>query len=201
MSLRALGPTVLAFVAIGALAHSRSGIPTGLSEALFEAFDRLGVAQTLPFFLAGVLGQWLINDPSRRADALALRQQPTAVLSWITALGIALVVPLPFGRPVPAAVFLCLAVFAAKWLQRRRGSAMLALIGQRSYFIYFAHFQVLLLMQASIGGLSWQPFSNAEGAALLRASFTLVIASTLGMAQLSHRWFEGPIMRAARSAF
>lgn len=167
---------------------------SGFVQAGAEAWIRLGLYGTWPFFVAGGLAYLWWN-----------RRSP---FGWREILGIAVItivgsqVPIPFGRFLEAVIVTTLLLgIAAASNKFRMLQDPLARIGQTSYFIYFAHFWVLALMVLALTSFG-VPDRLPSGLGVWFLTYVAILASALLISWLislaSWRYFENPIIQSAR---
>ena len=159
-----------------------------------EAWIRLGLFGTWPFFVAGgVAYLWW----SRRAT-----------FGWKEMLGIALIfalgwnLPIPFGRFIEGVIVTTLLFLAASaFNQLKIMQSPLARVGQTSYFIYFAHFWVLavvVLALTSLGVPEQVPSGLGVWLIVYAALFMVALTISWLISLASWRYFENPFIQSAR---
>lgn len=169
----------------------------GSSEVRFaaEAWIRLGLFGTWPFFVAGGLAYLWSSGQQRITfkDGIALAL--VGLVGWF--------VPLPFGRIVEAAVATA-TLFVLAIVVNRIGTVRMAVasLGRTSYFIYFVHFWVISLVVWFIARSDALPFMRGEFVVWLLIfgcllAFTLAVSWALS--KISWSYFENPFIRRARN--
>ena len=189
-----VGALALLRMATSALNTAAPQLPIGVGRSLIEAWVRLGLSDTLVFFVAGMLAcRWFT---SRRRlgwfDLLSVILLAESLLLWVPDI---LLIP---SKLVYIGVCLALTRLA---LMGGRNLPLIKAVGRYSYFVYYAHFFVLhavvgvLLASGAIGvvaGSTW----TAIGVMLVLAVFTLALSTLLG--SFSWRFVEKPIIDWSR---
>ena len=189
-----VGALALLRMATSALNTAAPQLPIGVGRSLIEAWVRLGLSDTLVFFVAGMLAcRWFT---SRRRlgwfDLLSVILLAESLLLWVPDI---LLIP---SKLVYIGVCLALTRLA---LMGGRNWPLIKAVGRYSYFVYYAHFFVLhavvgvLLASGAIGvvaGSTW----TAIGVMLVLAVFTLALSTLLG--SFSWRFVEKPIIDWSR---
>jgi peptidoglycan/LPS O-acetylase OafA/YrhL len=170
---------------------------------LSASIESLSILTTLPFFIAGIL-------------LVKIKEQVVVWGDWrsnivffpfsLTGFGLLLANEVPFGFFWEAAVFVLLSFFVAQCLQKIAPlSKILVSIGKYSYFTYFFHFYLIsgfIFFQPAISASSAWGQITETSSAFIQVHLALLVFS-LAASQLvgffSYRYFEGPILRRARS--
>jgi len=167
---------------------------TGAVQTASEAWIRLGLFGTWPFFVAGGVAYLWWN-----------RRSP---FGWKQVLGIVVIfaagwhVPIPFGRFIEGAIvtallFLVAMAFNYAGILRE----FLARVGRTSYFIYFAHFWILAIVVLILVTLDVpNHLAGGLGVWLLvyAALFTVALTISWLISLASWRYFEIPFIQSAR---
>jgi peptidoglycan/LPS O-acetylase OafA/YrhL len=149
----------------------------------------------------GILAAWLVRAPG--TDALFAALGRCWHLLALAGLGLILVLEVVradegspamdfWGYPAVAGFFALLILVAVRIRppgpNRILSGRLLVYLGRRSYFIYLFHEIFWSLAVAHLG--PGFPMRSATGVGLVLAT----VAVTLGAAELSWRWFEGPLI-------
>ena len=106
-----------------------------------------------------------------------------------------LITPAYFGNPIEAIGFVCLALMLSGLAIRgKRSSQILGYVGRRSYFVFFAHFLILDIVE----GVLVSPATPAVALLLTPLAVLLILGLSLVAGEASFRWFERPLMKFAR---
>lgn len=167
---------------------------SGLVQVGAEAWIRLGLFGTWPFFVAGgVAYLWL-----RRCSPFGWKELLTIAVIFIVGWDL----PIPFGRFIEGAVITTLLFLVAAILNRLRIlQSPFARIGRTSYFIYFAHFWVLAIVVlglTSIGLPGQVPAGLIPWFIVYVALFTVALLASWGVSLISWRFLESPVIQAAK---
>ncbi len=187
--------TVLIGFGTWAIARFIEDAATGSAQLLAQAWIRLGLFGTWPFFVAGGLAY--------------LWSSGRVKFGWRDGVGGALVcfvgwfVPLPFGRIVEAAVVTVLLLMTAIGLRRFRiTSASTATLGRTSYFIYFAHFWIIsisVLLLKGVAATNLPEGSFAAWVVIFGALLAWALLASWALSRLSWVYLESPFIERART--
>ena len=186
--------TILIGFGTWAVARAIEETATGNAQLLAQAWIRLGLFGTWPFFVAGGLAYlWSsgrVKFGSRDAVAVVL----VCLTGWF--------VPLPFGRIVEAVVVTLVLLIVAIGLRGSRiARSSVATVGRTSYFIYFAHFwvisiSILLLKEVTATHLSERSF--VTWALVYVALFAWALVWSWALSRVSWVYLESPFIERAR---
>lgn len=181
-------------LATGVLYFAGQTAPNSLFTQVISAWTRLGLFNSLIFFVGGMLisrwksGDWLTT----RNNTMAL------ILFW----GSLLLNADGYGEELQKFGFIGVALTIAAVVSRWRFIEMsLASIGKYSYFIYFCHFLGLQLASELI--VKTDLFKITEASAglsciLVPMFFLFALGFSFTLALASWRFFENPIIRLSR---
>jgi len=110
--------------------------------------------------------------------------------------------PLNFARVTETFGFLLVSLLGGLYIIGHRNLKWLfVLIGNRSYFIYFFHFIVLAYISKALTQFkNIHDFIGIQFISTVAVVIITIIVS-LTFAEVSKRYFEGPLMRMARNKF
>lgn len=170
---------------------------------LSTSIESLSILTTLPFFIAGIL---LVKIKEQGLVWGDWRSNVIFFPFSLAGFGLLLTNNVPFGLFWEAAVFVLLSLLVAQGLELISSlRKVLVSIGKYSYFTYFFHFYLIsgfVFFQPAISASSaWGKITEASSA-FPQVHLTLLVFS-LATSQLigffSYKYFEGPILRRARS--
>lgn len=170
---------------------------------LSTSIESLSILTTLPFFIAGIL---LVKIKEQGLVWGDWRSNVIFLPLSLAGFGLLLTNNVPFGFFWEAAVFVLLSLFVAQGLELITPlRKVLVSIGKYSYFTYFFHFYLIsgfVFFQPTISASSAWGQITETSSAFPQVHLTLLVVS-LAASQLvgffSYKYFEGPILRRARS--
>jgi len=193
-SYQIVGAIALVRLATSGLSIAAQNLPMGNARSLIEAWIRLGLSDSLVFFVFGMVAcRWFA---SRRhlgwRDLLAALLLAESLLLWVPDI---LLIPSKFVY-----IGVCLAITRLALMAGRSWPSVNA-VGRYSYFVYYAHFFVLhsiVSVLLATGGIVAVASSTLSAIAsmILLAVFTLAASVVLG--KFSWRFIEKPIMDWSR---
>ena len=193
-SYQIVGAIALVRLATSGLAITAPNLPVGNARSLIEAWIRLGLSDSLVFFVFGMVAcRWFA---SRRhlgwRDLLAALLLAESLLLWVPDI---LLIPSKFVY-----IGVCLAITRLALMAGHSWPSVNA-VGRYSYFVYYAHFFVLhsiVSILLATGGIVAVASSTLSAIAsmILLAVFTLAASVVLG--KFSWRFIEKPIMDWSR---
>lgn len=156
-----------------------------------DTWIRLGINSSFSFFLLGILGFQIasLNEERRAFDFLTKNKAvPIFILSFLCA-------PCSFGRSIEALGFVSLSIILVFSLNLGPLFKVLCVVGQYSYFVYFAHFIFLdvlvhLTVNSNLNGIG-----KIGHLPLFFIYFFLTLFLSLILGKLSMRFIEEPAMK------
>lgn len=175
-------------------------------QQLADSWLRFGLYGTWPFFVCGGLA-YLFIITSKEKAALSMVNQPKKALVIFFLVAVILIVawwiPIPFGMTYEA-VATCVVLLPVSWLVARWqvSGRLAAFLGRYSYFIYFAHFWVLIFIVPVVFRLFSPAGTDQSLTFWLVFSVTLVMTLVLSslLAVPSWKFFESKLIAKAHSS-
>ena len=194
---------LILLVAVGVLFASLKFLelvdPEGYSP--LDAIFRTKLFVTAGFFFIGIwLFEMVFSAQRRRWNHLAGQILLFAVFAALSSY-----VGLPFGEFWKSLVFVVAAIVCVGFLEQLEGlKRLLSFLGKYSYFLYFAHFFILWLLNRYFIGPAYA-FLIESGfsptlvyGALVSFAFSAALGLGLIFAIPSWKYFEKPIINSAR---
>lgn len=122
----------------------------GWVKLFSDSWLRLGLYGTWPFFVFGGMAYMSMIAVKENGFSKAIgraQRKTTIIVLLVIILILAREIPIPFGMTYEA-VATCTVLLAASWVAARWivSGQLVAFLGRYSYFIYFAHFWVLVFV-------------------------------------------------------
>lgn len=171
-----------------------------------ESWLRLGLFGTWPFFVFGGMAYLFMVAVKENgwSKTISRAQRKTTILVLLVIiLVLARGIPIPFGMTYEA-IATCVVLLAGSWVAARWivSGRLVAFLGRYSYFIYFAHFWVLVFVTPWI----FELFSPVGVDRLLTfwvvllVTFFITLAVSSLLAVPSWKFFESRLIAKAHSS-
>lgn len=164
----------------------------GWLKLLAEGWLRLSLASTLMYF---AIGFYIVVLPKMKSKDLPI--PPSVAFKLILAVCFSAWIPFFAGNNINAFAFILVATLMSycaaqisllKWILLRAG--------KYSYFMYFAHFWIILLFQViAQNHIAHWPLATNQTYAVMYAT---VVAISALLGSISWKYFEQPFVRATR---
>jgi peptidoglycan/LPS O-acetylase OafA/YrhL len=158
------------------------------THAIQEIWFRIDLSSTFSFFVGGML---VFKFRTRQIEWNLLNSLVVSVFAISV-----LIAPIPFGNSFPAV----LTVFSGTLLSQLnftfKINSLLAIVGRYSYFLYFAHFYLLIVFQkilSEIGYVQLNLPAKHLFTFLILLLFTLVGGTAIG--SISFKFLEKPFIQ------
>jgi peptidoglycan/LPS O-acetylase OafA/YrhL len=175
-----------------------------LAAAASQAWLRLGLYGTWPFFLAGGIAYLLSSRREELKKALQWgRSSSRALIMSLCGLIVvtAFWIPVPFGKTMEAVLGVVLLAFLT-WLCVKSTvlTKILVSLGNYSYFMYFGHFWFITIFSAAlVWGLTRAGVVDWPAVAVSWVgTFALTLPVTWLLGRYSWRFFEEPFIDRVR---
>ena len=163
-------------------------------DSIVATWLRLGLFSTFTFFLYGVLGRhfYLKLTQNVHQESLSGKELGLFVLS-------SFVVVCPMGVQIEAIGYLFINIILAISLGRVVViRTLLVQLGRYSYFIYFAHFLILQIIQEQLESNDFGGFLFENQITTFLLIFFLTSASSMILAKPSWKYIEFPLLARAK---
>ena len=163
-------------------------------DSIVATWRRLGLFSTFTFFLYGVLGRhfYLKLTQNVHQESLSGKELGLFVLS-------SFVVVCPMGVQIEAIGYLFINIILAISLGRVVViRTLLVQLGRYSYFIYFAHFLILQIIQEQLESNDFGGFLFENQITTFLLIFFLTSASSMILAKPSWKYIEFPLLARAK---
>ena len=165
-------------------------------SSFIDIWIRLSLFSTVGFFILGGALCKLFNELSVAIFLSKILLLPLGLkIAGMFYLVTFMCLPLPFGKTYEALIFITLAIILGillnRWVPSRK---IMGIIGNYSYFIYFAHFLILDFFKLWI---SDSPLGNL-GLFLFPITYILTLFLSLVLAVPSMKFIEKPLMKLSR---
>jgi peptidoglycan/LPS O-acetylase OafA/YrhL len=166
---------------------------------ILKGYLNLKIYNCLPFFIGGMLIHE-ISSGFRNFSQLAGKNLTR--LNLVSILGLLTILPNANGSNAEALVTLIgTLIVGLLVLKSNICSLILIYLGKHSYFIYFFHFQLLLLIQSFYFNRNYSFVNSMSLLLLLPVLTTLVLIVSMLFSRLSMNLFENPSKRVIYKLF
>jgi peptidoglycan/LPS O-acetylase OafA/YrhL len=167
-----------------------------------EAWIRLSLFASINYFLVGIFCFCIFNlvkQSSSPIQSLKHLEIPKPLILFY--LLTFLIIPLPFGSQIQSIGYVFIILVASTLISSSSLiGRIFSTLGKYSYFIYFAHFQILFLVLNLTKKLKINlSFPLAQPAIFVLLFLSTCLISTL-LAIPSFRFFEGPFIKLAHKS-
>jgi peptidoglycan/LPS O-acetylase OafA/YrhL len=172
-----------------------SGLPI-LCLQIIDAWLRLSLYSTLGYFLIGIL-TYLSFKQIKISKATNLKFSdfdisPKILIIFCVSL---LVIPCPFGNQVEAIGYIGIMILISSGiLKYQKPRCFFKLLGKYSYFIYFMHFIILMVIRWITERIHLIPSGPGSQQLVFVAIFIFSLGVSLLLAIPSMKYFEKPII-------
>ena len=196
--LNALIATAVIVNAVGTLASFSDLSANGVLESI----RRLSLQTGLNFFVLGVVVAAALIESRKSLKPFSWGSIRDLNLKWTLIWLVSfLLTPAIYGNPVEALGFIALSVLLVSTTKAEgQFRNVLAWLGRHSYFLFFAHFVGLHLMQQATQNLEIPEISATLLAVVTPIAIAFFVALMSPLAWLSMKVVEGPILRFKKSA-